>query len=62
MELCFLQMYQMQLILGLAAYSDMNEGTLDNLNFLLKNFSEKEYKDDQNNIIKWFKKYTEVLI
>ncbi|GLR73415.1 hypothetical protein GCM10007855_02880 [Aliivibrio sifiae] len=52
----------MQLILGLAAYSDMNEGTLDNLNFLLKNFSEKEYKDDQNNIIKWFKKYTEVLI
>ncbi|MUL16872.1 hypothetical protein [Aliivibrio fischeri] len=50
----------MQLTVGLAAYSDMNEGTLDNLNFLFKNFSEKEYKDDRSNIIKWLSKYTDI--
>ncbi|OCH02945.1 hypothetical protein [Aliivibrio fischeri] len=57
-ELATLCMYQMQLTVGLAAYSDMNEETLDNLNYLLKSFSGKEQKDDRNNIIKWLIKYT----
>ncbi|EGQ7998529.1 hypothetical protein LH709_001086 [Vibrio vulnificus] len=60
MELCVLQMYQMQLTVVLAAYVDMSEGTLDNLNFLLKNFSDKEQKDDRSNIIKWLSKHTDI--
>ncbi len=60
MELCVLQMYQMQLTVVLTAYVDMSEGTLDNLNFLLKSFSDKEQKDDRNNIIKWLSKYTDI--
>ncbi|WP_318522562.1 hypothetical protein [Photobacterium leiognathi] len=50
----------MQLTVVLTAYVDMSEGTLDNLNFLLKSFSDKEQKDDRNNIIKWLSKYTDI--
>ncbi|HIF9126983.1 TPA: hypothetical protein ACX6QH_002681 [Photobacterium damselae] len=60
MELCVLQMYQMQLTVALAAFADMNEGNLENLNFLLNNFREKEQKDDRINIIQWLSKYTPV--
>ncbi|MEZ8287477.1 hypothetical protein BCU17_22055 [Vibrio splendidus] len=60
MELSVLRGFEMHLIVALATYADMNEDTLDNLNLLLKSFSEKEQKEDRNNIIKWLSKYTNV--
>lgn len=56
--LATLQMYQMQLTVALVAASDMNEGGVQNLNFLLKSFSGKEEKDTRQDIVRWVTKYT----